>query len=656
MSNFLLSGLQPTTLLAMHAVHDDLPWPRAGLLLGRYEPLGVIGRGGMGTVSRARDVQTGQLVAIKRVRGMDDRAQREALTAARLHHPAIVELIDARLTDDGWILVSELVDGADLRHVLRAGLVPELDVARFAGSILRGLSHAHGQGVVHRDVKPANILCPRDPRAAGAWAKLTDFGVASLHGAETLTAVGDVVGTMAYMAPEQARGDRAGAPADVFALAVVVYEALTGTNPRRGHTPAETAVRALGGMPPLEASRPDLPPEVTWAIDTCLAVDPADRGDLWDLDDGLRQLAAVGRGGRQRRGHAPAGSGTRVQPSPGAGGVVGAGGLVGAGGGVAGGGGLPAAGVAGAGGVPVEDDRTRHRGGQAPAPADPLPAAGRHPGEFALSPAQLGPEAAPDPVIAAWPEHHSDEPVRIAVPGRMPRVPLRVLGVAGAAAALGVLTTITGTPSVLISIAAAAFFLPRVTWLGIAITTAAMLAGDDATAAVVAVACAVTPAVLLSSRPSLWPAGGLAAGLATIGGAGAWPALAALAPRPLTRLGLGVHGALVASLTAIATRTPMLDAPPGDLPTLATTFVLPLAGIWGGAALLLGVLVRGRTFSTDLLMAALWAGGVGGAMAGAHVADPRPQLWLGPAVAACFVVAARAALREQDRARITPLQ
>lgn len=611
----------------MHPANDDLPWPRAGLLLGRYESLGVIGRGGMGTVSKARDVQTGALVAIKRVRGMDDRAHREALTAARLHHPAIVELIDARPTDDGWILVSELVEGADLRHVLRAGTVPELDVARFAGSILRGLSHAHEQGVVHRDVKPANILCPRDPRAAGAWAKLTDFGVASLHGAETLTAVGDVVGTMAYMSPEQARGDRAGAPADVFSLAVVVYEALTGTNPRRGHTPAETAVRALGGMPPLEASRPDLPPEVTWAIDTCLEVDVAHRGDLWDLDDGLRQLAAVGRGGRaRRRGSEP----ERTQAQ------------------------APVAAVV------VDDlvdgaDRTRLRGG-APVPADPLPPQGPHPGEFALSPAQLGPESAPDPVIAAWPEHAPDEPVRLAVPGRMPRVPLRVLGVAGAAAALGVLTNTTATPPVLIAIAAAAFFLPRVTWFGIAITTAAILAGDDGTAAVLAVACAAAPAVLLPSRPPLWPAGGLAAGLATIGGAGAWPALAALAPRPATRLGLGIHGALVAALTAIATRTPMLDAPPGDLAELMTTFVLPLAGIWGGAALLLGVIVRGRTLGADLTMAALWAGGVGGAMAGAHVADARPALWLGPGVAACFVVAARAALREQDRARIAPIE
>ncbi len=430
---------------------------------------------------------------------------------------------------------------------------------------------------------------------------------------------------MAYMSPEQARGDRAGAPADVFSLAVVVYEALTGGNPRRGHTPAETAVRALSGMPPLEATRPDLPPEVTWAIDTCLAVDPADRGDLWDLDDGLRQLAAVGRAGRPRR--REGGERTALR-SP--------------------------AGVVPVAGPSARDEHTQLRGG-APVPADPLPPQGAQPGDFALSPAQLGPAAAPEPVIAAWPEHAADEPIRLAVPGRMPRMPVRLLGVAGAAAALGVLTTATATPPVLIAIAAAAFLLPRVTWLGIAITTAAILAGDDGTAAVLAVACGAAPALLLPSRAPLWPAGGLAASLATIGGSGAWPALAALAPSPLLRLGLGVHGALVAALTAVATRTPLLDAPPGDLAELATTFVLPLAAIWGGAALLLGVLVRGRTLGADLTMAALWAGGVGGAMAGAHVADARPALWLGPGIAACFVVAARAALREQDRARIAPI-
>ena len=105
----------------------------------------------------------------------------------------------------------------------------------------------------------------------------------------------------------------------------------------------------------------------------------------------------------------------------------------------------------------------------------------------------------------------------------------------------------------------------------------------------------------------------------------------------------------------MATRTPNLDAPPGDLITVVTTFALPLAGIWAVAALLLGVIVRGRTLGVDLAAAAFWAGAVGGAMTGAHLAEPQPMLWAGPAVAALVVVLARAALREQDRNRISPI-
>lgn len=301
----------------MHAAADDLPWPSAGaLLLGRYELLEPIGRGGMGVVHRARDVRTGQFVAVKQVRGEADRAQREALAAARLHHPAIAQLLDAHVTEDGWVLISELVVGADLRSVLRAGDVPELDIARFAGSIARGLAHAHAHEVVHRDVKPANILCPRDPRSAGAWAKLTDFGVAALQGAETLTAVGDVVGTMAYMAPEQARGQRAGAPADVFSLTLVVYEALTGVNPRRGATPAETAARAAGPVPPIGQLRPDLPAGVQDLLDRCLDVDPDQRGTLRDLDAALRRLAAVGGRRAAHRPHAGCPAAARARRHP----------------------------------------------------------------------------------------------------------------------------------------------------------------------------------------------------------------------------------------------------------------------------------------------------------------------------------------------------
>lgn len=618
----------------MHAASEELPWPVAGrLVLGRYEQLGVIGRGGMGVVSKARDVQTGRLVAIKRVRSADARAEREALAAARLQHPAIVELLDAEATDDGWLIISELVEGADLRAVLRAGEVPERDVARFGGSIARALAHAHACGVIHRDVKPANILCPADPRRAGAWAKLTDFGVAQLAGAETLTAVGDVVGTMAYMAPEQARGQRAGAPADTFALAVVVYEALAGVNPRRGSTAAETAARALQSLPPLARFRPDLPAAVHAAIDHCLELDPERRGGLKELDGGLRRLAALHGGARPpepvaptavtrlrdrdqprpRRTPDPAPSATAVAPGP------------------------------------------AHRPAPEPARPQPSPVADPH--------GHVGPAPLPDPYAqpaggvrdpyglgAGEPPAPAAAPRRLPGRGALPRLPLRLLGTAGAAAALWVVTDGASAPVALAGAAAAAFILPRLTWIAIVIAVVAVLVPRDATAAWLAGLTALLPIALLPARGPLWPAGGLAAGFTSVGLPGAWPALSALAPRPWLRVGLAIHGAVVSAATATAVKVPLFVVPKGDVFEVGVLFVLPLAGIWAVAAVLLGLLVRGRTLGADLLLAGAWVAALGFAMVAAGVAEPEPLLWAGPTLAALAVVAARASVRERDLA------
>ncbi len=667
----------------MHPVDDELPWPRAGgLLLGRYELLGVIGRGGMGVVSRARDVETGQFVAVKRVRAEGARAEREAMTSARLKHPAIVRLLEAEATPEGWIIVSELVEGADLRAVLRTGDVPELDIARFAGSIVRGLAHAHQHGVVHRDVKPANILCPADPRRAGAWAKLTDFGVAALAGAETLTAVGDVVGTMAYMAPEQARGHRAGAPADVFALAVVVYEALAGVNPRRGTTAAETAARALNSVPPLARLRPDLPSSIHAAIDCCLELDPDQRGGLVDLDEGLRRLAAlasgapVGRGGgetgvtrlddrhggrmtprepragedpnrdrgREARDDAgyppmapPPGGHTEHRPEPGGRTEY-----------------RPAAPVATVVDPRGGDDQLvpyLPRPGHEPI-GDPgeRERFGRRRRSAGLEPGPTPQGWAGDPIdrpgddAQRWPEPAP------ASRGRLPRLPLRLLGTAGAAAALFAISDGASAPSALAGIAVAAFVLPRLTWIGIAITAVVLLTSRDETAALLAAIAGLAPIALYPGRGSLWPAGGLAAGLTVVSAPAAWPALAALAPTHALRIALALHGAVVAAVVATATSVPLLDVPAGDLTVVATEFVLPLAGIWAVAAVLLGVVVRGRTFGADFIAAAAWTGAVGGAMVGAHLATGELLLWAGPAAAAAIVVVARAVARDRDLA------
>ncbi len=616
----------------MHAVDEELPWPTAGgLLLGRYEMRGVIGRGGMGVVSRARDVQTGRMVAIKRIRAADARAEREALAAARLRHESIVELIDAKATEDGWIIVSELVDGPDLRAVLRAGDVPELDTARFGGSIVRALAHAHRHGVIHRDVKPANILCPADPRRAGSWAKLTDFGVAALAGAETLTAVGDVVGTMAYMAPEQARGQRAGAPADVFALAVVIYEALAGVNPRRGTTAAETAARAMNPMPPLARLRPDLPAGVHAAIDHCLEVDPDRRGGLRELDDGLRRLAAFS---------APA----RVAHEP-----------------------APTA-------VTRLDDRARRQqdtqlhGGPRPVTRAPqvVPVADVDPPIHAWA-AGAGPQPIAEPYGPASPDLRGggpdgvpygptpgSAPRHLADRGRLPRLPLRLLGTAGAAAALWVVTDGSSAPVALAGAAAAAFLLPRLTWLAIVTTAVVLLTPRDATAAWLAALTGLLPVVLLPAKGPLWPAGGLAAALTVTGFPAAWPALAALAPRPGLRIGLAIHGAIVSAATATALNVPLLTVPKGDFAVVGLTFAAPLAGIWAIGAVLLGVLVRGRTLGADLLLAGAWVAALGFAMVAAELADPEPLLWAGPAIAAALVVVARASVRDRDLAVAAP--
>lgn len=190
-------------------------------------------------------------------------------------------------------LVSELVEGASLAETLAAGRFRERAAVRVAGDVLNALSHAHGRGVVHRDVKPANILVDLDGRG-----RLTDFGVARLAGESGLTATGALVGTMAYMAPEQARGGRVGAPADVYAATLVLYEALVGRNPLAGDSPAETARRAAeADIPPLGTERPDLPRPLIAAVDAGLRRKPGDRPDPDDLAAALgRATSGIGLG------------------------------------------------------------------------------------------------------------------------------------------------------------------------------------------------------------------------------------------------------------------------------------------------------------------------------------------------------------------------
>jgi eukaryotic-like serine/threonine-protein kinase len=279
--------------------NEERPPPRRDqLVLGRYRLHERLGAGGFGTVWRARDSQLGRSVALKRIPLPSpqerERAMREAHATARLSHPAIVSLYEACSDDDAFYLVSELIDGDTLAELIEQDALYDEEIVEIGLALTDALAHAHERGVVHRDVKPQNVLVPHaaaehtPSRArALATAKLADFGGALLAGAEALTRTGDVFGTLAYMAPEQSDGHTAGPPADLYSLALVLYEALSGVNPVRGRTATATAKRIGAPIPPLRRARRDLPGELTRAIDAALQADPAHRGTLGDLHDAL---------------------------------------------------------------------------------------------------------------------------------------------------------------------------------------------------------------------------------------------------------------------------------------------------------------------------------------------------------------------------------
>ncbi len=246
-----------------------------------------IGSGGMGTVYRAFDERLQRDVAVKEIASSDaGRVAREAQAAARLNHPGIVTLYELGSEDGRALLVSELVEGATLAELTRCGDLSDREVAEFGADVCEALAHAHERGVIHRDVKPQNVIVRVDD-GAGRRAKLMDFGIASLVGAPTLTATGEVVGTLAYMAPEQAEGRETSAPADVYSLALTLYECWTGFNPVARDTPAQTA-RVIGNaIPSVLDYRPDLPAHLAECLDASLDPDPELRPGLDDLDHHL---------------------------------------------------------------------------------------------------------------------------------------------------------------------------------------------------------------------------------------------------------------------------------------------------------------------------------------------------------------------------------
>jgi tRNA A-37 threonylcarbamoyl transferase component Bud32 len=254
------------------------------VVLGRFRVEERIGSGGFGTVYRAWDERLQRPVAVKvidREHGAP-RITREAQAVARLTHQNIATLYELASDGERAFLVSELIEGETLRTLGRRGELTDRLVARVGADGAAALTAAHRAGVVHRDVKPENILVvcegarQRDPSSSGQ-AKLVDFGIASIAGEKTLTATGAVVGTLAYMAPEQADGLRPGPAADVYSLALTLYECLCGEHPLLREGPAATA-RAIGEpIAPLGAVRPELPEQMTEAIDAALDPDPEER-------------------------------------------------------------------------------------------------------------------------------------------------------------------------------------------------------------------------------------------------------------------------------------------------------------------------------------------------------------------------------------------
>ncbi|MFD7082155.1 protein kinase [Streptomyces sp. NPDC059918] len=267
------------------------------VIAGRYVLLDQLGRGGMGTVWRARDQVLGREVAVKEVRppaGLDGaeigrmyrRLEREAWAAARVSHRGVVTVYDVA-TEDGrpWI-VMELVRGLSLADVLEAdGPLTPQRAAHFGDQVLAALRSAHEAGVLHRDVKPANVLIGNDGRVV-----LSDFGIASLEGSSAITMTGEVVGSPEYLAPERALGRDPGPESDLWSLGVMLYAAVEGVTPFRHDTPLST-LRAVvdDELPPPHRAGP-----LTPVLEGLLRKDPAER---LPAAEAARMLRIVGAGG-----------------------------------------------------------------------------------------------------------------------------------------------------------------------------------------------------------------------------------------------------------------------------------------------------------------------------------------------------------------------
>jgi eukaryotic-like serine/threonine-protein kinase len=232
----------------------------------------------MASVLLCRDERLDREVAVKRLHSdspvdVEQRFVREAKLGASLNHPNLVSVFDTATDEEGVLIVMEYVEGEALARTLKRGPLPPERVASMVRDVGSALDHAHAQGVVHRDVKPGNVLMRRD-----GVTKLVDLGIATAQDHTRLTHSGMVLGTAAYMAPEQLEGGETTPATDIYALAVVAYEALTGERAREGRTPLEIAHRIATGPPPdIRDAMPDASPHAAEVLKRAMARDPGER-------------------------------------------------------------------------------------------------------------------------------------------------------------------------------------------------------------------------------------------------------------------------------------------------------------------------------------------------------------------------------------------
>jgi serine/threonine protein kinase len=271
----------------------------AGTLSGRYQTSERLGSGGMSNVYKATDLILERTVAVKILAEhlSDDerfvaRFRREALAVARLIHPNIVQVYDTGVDEGRHYIVMEYVEGRSGAQILqRQGPVGPETAAEIGVQACAGLDYAHRRGIIHRDVKPGNLMVFGGPVGGGAemTVKLTDFGIARAIEQTRITQVGSVVGTAAYLAPEQVRGEEATPATDVYALGVVLYQFLTGRLPYEGSSLAELAVRQQNETPlPPSTYSEEVPETLGGAVLRALEGDPGRRyGSADELAQGL---------------------------------------------------------------------------------------------------------------------------------------------------------------------------------------------------------------------------------------------------------------------------------------------------------------------------------------------------------------------------------